>query len=67
MGLKLTRRTGEKVVVTVPPSTTPTTVTIEVAAVKGQKVTLTFEAPKTTAIVRTELLTDERREFQEGI
>ena len=60
--LVLTRHVDEEVVVTVPPSTEPTTFTIKVTRLYSQspgraaKVRLGFVAPPTVKFVRSELI-----------
>jgi len=53
--LILSRKKHESVVVTVPPSTEPTKITVTVADIRGDKVRIGFTAPRESTINRAEV------------
>ena len=57
--LVVSRREKERVVVTVPPSSTETVVVVELNQVRGSAARFGFHAPRDVRVVREELL--ERR------
>lgn len=53
--LVLSRKKNESVIITVPPSTTPTTITIMNVQIKGDTCRIGLDAPKETIIHRKEV------------
>ena len=54
--LVLTQKRGNEVVIVVPPSAEPTTLTVKLVEVERGKVRLGFEAPREVSIHRREIL-----------
>jgi carbon storage regulator len=53
--LVLSRYIDESIVITIPPSDKPTTVTVTQVGIQGTKSRLGFEAPKTVTVHRSEV------------
>ena len=54
--LNLTRRLNQRLVLTVPPSATPTTIEVVVTKVRGNHIGIGVEAPRPVEVARGELL-----------
>lgn len=53
--LVLSRKKSEQVIITVPPSTSPTTITVTTVETKGDTARIGFDAPKEVTINRKEV------------
>jgi len=53
--LVLSRKKNESVVITVPPSSIPTTITLTCVEIRGDKTRTGFDAPKEVTIHRSEV------------
>lgn len=53
--LVLSRKKNESVVITVPPSSTPTTITLTTIETRGDKTRTGFDAPKEVTVHRKEV------------
>lgn len=56
--LVLSRKTGEFLTLTIPPTDVALTVSMLITCVRGDRVQIGFEAPLAVSIVRNEKLTD---------
>jgi sRNA-binding carbon storage regulator CsrA len=65
MSLTLTRRVGEGVTLTVPPSETETRINVKSVGVRGQQTQLSFVASRGVKIMRDELIERDLKAAQE--
>jgi carbon storage regulator len=64
--LVLSRKVGEKVIITVPPSTQPTVIAVTLVETRADRCRLGYEAPRTVSIHRQEIHDAMKREQADG-